>query len=97
MTSGARGSDAIRTTDHDAIRRWAEARGGRPAAVAGTGGDDDSDGGILRIDFGEKEEGLEEISWDRFFRTFEDRRLAFLHQEEIEGHESRFFKLVRRD
>ena len=25
------------TTDHDEIRKWAEARGGRPAAVRSTG------------------------------------------------------------
>src|SRR3954470_6772233 len=28
------------TTDHDAIRRWVEERGGRPVSVKGTGGDD---------------------------------------------------------
>jgi len=26
------------TTDHDEIRRWVEARGGKPATVKGTGG-----------------------------------------------------------
>ena len=90
----ARGDAATTTTDHEAIRRWAEARGGQAAAVKGTHTEDDA--GILRIDFGEPEAGLEPVTWEEFFRTFKDRTLAFLHQEEIDGQQSRFFKLVRR-
>jgi hypothetical protein len=86
--------DGKTTTDHDAIRKWAEARGGRPARVTGTG----DEGGILRIDFQEPDEGLEEIDWDTFFDVFEDRRLAFLHQDETaDGGTSRFNKFVSRD
>ena len=85
-------SEAKTTTDHDEIRRWVEERGGTPARVRGT-----EPGGILRIDFGEPEESLEEISWDTFFEIFEDRGLAFLHQDEADGSESRFNKLVERD
>ena len=90
-------ASATKTTDHETIRRWAEARGGRPAAVRGTGGGDDP--GILRIDFeGTEPEGLERIEWDEFFDKFEESKLAFLYQEETEGGEtSRFFKFVRRD
>ncbi|MDN2564896.1 hypothetical protein N1F89_01560 [Aquibium sp. A9E412] len=81
------------TTNHDEIRRWAEQRGGRPARVEST-----SPGGILRIDFGEPEERLEAISWDEFFRIFEENRLAFLYQEEVSGGQtSRFNKFVERD
>ncbi|MRX51123.1 hypothetical protein GI374_11830 [Paracoccus sp. S-4012] len=83
------------TTDHDTIREWAEARGGVPTIVRGT--EDDEGEGILRIDFAERDEALEEISWEEFFETFEDRGLAFLYQDETkDGEESRFFKLVRR-
>ncbi|WP_424134538.1 hypothetical protein [Roseomonas chloroacetimidivorans] len=83
------------TTDHKVIKEWIEARGGRPSVVAGTEGDDGE--GILRVDFGPKEDKLEEISWDEFFQTFEDRKLAFLHQDKTaDGKESRFFKFVRR-
>jgi hypothetical protein len=86
-------SEATTTTDHDAIRKWIEARGGRPAKVP-TGGE----GGILRVDFNEPEEGLEEIDWDEFFAIFEESELAFLHQERTgDGSESRFNKFVRRD
>ncbi len=82
------------TTDHDAIRAWAEARGGRPARVEDTGGN----GGILRIDFREPDEGLEEIDWETFFEIFEDRKLAFLHQEHTaDGGTSRFNRFVSRD
>ena len=55
------------TTDHEQIRKWAEARGGKPAHVKGTGGGDDT--GIIRIDFpGYSGAGkLEEISWGTNF------------------------------
>lgn len=86
-----------KTTDHEAIRKWIEDRGGRPSRVRGTE-EDEEGGGILRVDFGEPEENLEEISWDEFFEVFEDRELAFLHQDATEGGKtSRFFKFVRRD
>ncbi len=53
---------------------------------------------MLRIDFGEKEPGLEEISWDDFFRIFDDNNLAFLYQERTsDGGVSYFFKFVERD
>jgi hypothetical protein len=79
------------TTDHQTIRTWAESRGGHPARVKGTGGDDDA--GLLRLDFGEPEENLEPINWEDFFATFEDRGLALIYDDEPEN---RFNKLVRR-
>jgi hypothetical protein len=85
-------SEATTTTDHDAIRGWIEERDGRPAKVD-TGGD----GGILRVDFGDPDEGLEPIDWDEFFEIFDANELAFLHQNETgEGDTSRFNKFVRR-
>jgi len=85
-------SEASKTTNHNTIRKWVEARGGRPSKVSGS-----EEGGILRIDFGEKEPNLEEVSWDEFFEIFDDRKLAFLHQDEAEnGKKSRFNKFVAR-
>lgn len=87
-------ASAHATTDHEEIRRWAEKHGGRPAKVE-TGGP----GGILRLDFGERDPNLEEISWDEFFKIFDDNDLALLIQaepSESEGHESRFNKFVQR-
>lgn len=79
------------TRDHDTIRNWATARGGRPSKVTdGTG-----EGGILRFDFGEPEDQLEEIGWDEFFSIFDDRGLEFLYQDmTASGEESRFNKFV---
>ena len=82
------------TTDHETIRKWAEARGGRPAVAKGTEGGEGA--GVLRILF-QDDDSLKEISWDTFFDTFEEKKLAFLYQEEKDGKESRFFKLVDRD
>lgn len=88
-------AEAKTTTDHETIRRWAEERGGRPARVKGTG--DKEDAGILRLDFGDPDPALEEISWDEFFEKFEENGLAFLYQEETaSGGESRFSKFVER-
>lgn len=84
-------SEAKTTTDHDTIRRWAEKHGGRPSRVRDTGKGDDP--GILRLDFAEPDEGLEEISWDEFFDKFEENDLALLYQDEGD---SRFNKLIRR-
>jgi hypothetical protein len=76
------------TRDHETIRRWAEDRGGRPAMVDGTQ--------ILRIDFNEPNEKLTPVSWDEFFRVFDERGLAFLYQERThEGKISRFNKFVK--
>jgi hypothetical protein len=82
------------TTNHDTIRRWAEARGGYPARVKGTGGKNDP--GLLRIDFPgySGEDSLERIEWDDFFKGFDENKLAFLYQDEKD---SRFSKLVERD
>ena len=89
-------AQASTTTDHKVIRKWIEARKGRPTVVKGTEGNDGE--GILRVDFRESDEKLEEISWDEFFETFEDRKLAFLHQDKTaDGKTSRFFKFVHRE
>ncbi len=86
------------TTDHEVIRKWAEARGGRPVTVRGTG--DDEEVGVLRIDFpgGSGGDRFEEISWEEWFEKFDEKNLAFLYQEQkASGEESTFFKLVSRE
>ena len=88
-------AEAEKTTDHDTIRAWAEARGGEPAAVADTLSDGKS-GALLRIKF-QDEDDLEAIEWDEFFEIFEDSGLAVLLQDETaDGEESRFAKFVSR-
>ena len=86
---------SLSTTDHDAIREWVEARGGKPASVKGTG----DDIGILRIDFPgySGADKLEPITWEQFFEKFEENNLEFFYQEETsDGKESRFSKFVTR-
>jgi hypothetical protein len=93
-------SESEIATDHETIKRWAEARGGRPGAVAAT--HRRKDAGILRIIFPDSpyadDDKLEEISWDEFFRKFDEAGLALLYQEETAGGKKRLFnKLVSRD
>jgi len=91
----AQSRSARSTTDHDEIREWAESLRGRPAIVTSTarGGQGQ---GVLRIDFpGFSGEGtLQELSWDEWFRIFDEQDLAFLYQDK---QNSRFNKLVSRD
>lgn len=90
-------ASANRTTDHQAIMDWVQARGGKPAHVKRTG--ESNDPGILRIDFPGYGGGnsLEELDWDSWFDAFEANGLAFLYQEKTaDGQQSRFSKLVRR-
>lgn len=91
-------SSSSKTVDHDEIRRWAEARGGRPSIVRTGGGKGKSkSGGVLRIDFGPKEEHFEEISWDEFFEVFDQSHVSFLHQDQTkDGKESRFNRFIER-
>jgi hypothetical protein len=74
------------TTNHEIIRRWAEARGGWPAKY-------------LRIHFhGYVTRGAPpRVDWEKFFQAFEERRLAFLYQDQTAtGKQSHFFRLVNR-
>ena len=86
------------TADHETIRKWAEARGGKPATVKRT--ENDEEVGVLRIDFPgySGTSSLEEITWDEFFAKLDEKHLAFLYQDTTSsGEESRFFKLVSRN
>ena len=85
--------DTKMTTERSKIQQWVQERDGVPAVVKGTE--------ILRIDFlddedaSDEDESLKEISWNEFFRIFDDRELVFLYQEETsEGDVSRFSKFV---
>lgn len=51
---------------------------------------------MLRIEFpGRSEAKLQKISWDEWFRKFDERDLAFLYQQRTaSGRPSRFNKLV---
>jgi hypothetical protein len=84
------------TTDHEAIRGWAEARGARPALKS----DDDREAGAVRLDFARSRANpeLPQISWEEWFAGFDRSKLALLYQEQTAcGELSNFCKLVRRE
>jgi hypothetical protein len=87
------------TTDHDEIRRWAGARGGKPVSIEGTERRGDQ-AGLLRIDFpgGASDPPLEPISWEAFFQKFDEAGLALVYQEKsADGQTSHFCKFISRD
>lgn len=90
-------ASAKTTTDHDTIRKWAEARNAKPSTVSRTGKEDDP--GILRLNFPgySGNDSLKEIPWDEWFRKFDEQNLALLFQETTKsGEPSNFNKLVSR-
>jgi hypothetical protein len=85
-------------TDHDEIRKWAEARGAKPTCVKGTEADDGTC--LLRLDFPgyTGEDSLQPISWDQWFRVFDKRKLALIVEDKTaDGKPSNFNKLVSRE
>lgn len=86
-----RPGQTLATRSHEVITHWAEERGGTPATVPGT--EHDGRPGVLRFNFpGYGGEDLKEISWDEWFKTFDERNLVFLYQEHLSnGNQSNFF------
>ncbi len=76
------------TTSHTVIRGWVEGHGGKPALIVDSNKLDQATG--LRIDFpGKSDEALlsaahhnKDVSWDEFFKHFEQQGLAFEYLEE---------------
>jgi hypothetical protein len=81
------------TTNHDVITRWARERGAKPATVPGS--EHDGRPGVLRFDFpGYGGRDLAEVSWEKWFRSFDERGLNFIFQEQTsDGRQSNFFQL----
>lgn len=88
-----RPGQTLATRSHEVIRHWAEERGARPATVAGS--EHDGRPGVLAFDFpGYGGRQLKKISWDDWFRSFDERQLVFLFQEHTrDGKQSNFFRL----
>lgn len=85
----------LATRSHEVIQRWAEERKAVPATVPGTHRGERE--GVLRFNFpGYGGDRLETISWEQFFKTFDERDLIFLFQEHMKaGNQSNFFHLDR--
>lgn len=85
-----------KTTDHKAIKTWVKEHDGVPMKVKGT---EKGDSALLRIAFPDNKnsdsDNLEEISWEEFFKVFDENKLALLYQPEDD--DKLFTKLVNRD
>ena len=79
------------TRDHQVIRKWAEERGGSPATV----GEPKGRPRVLRFDFpGYGGKNLTPVDWEDWFRTFDERNLVFMYQEQLRnGNQSNFFRM----
>jgi hypothetical protein len=85
-------------TDHETIRRWAEARGARPARMRNNGRASltaIADDICLDIPGTSPEGALEPISWHEWFRKFDDAALALLI-ESAHRQPSTFNLLIKR-
>ena len=90
----SRDGETLTTRDHRKIQRWAEERKAQPATVPGSEHGDHL--GVLRFDFpGYGGSDLKKVSWEEWFKTFDDRELEFVYQEtRKDGDESNFFRLT---
>lgn len=84
---------SLATRNHEVIMRWAQERNAQPATVTGTEYGDRP--GVLRFIFpsfgGER---LQSVSWEDWFKTFDERQLVFVFQEhKSDGAMSNFFTL----
>jgi hypothetical protein len=88
-----RPGQTLATRSHAVIQSWAEERGGRPATVPGT--ERDERPGVLRMVFTQAgSDRLQEIDWEDWFRSFDERDLVFVYQEvKKDGSQSNFFRL----
>lgn len=89
-----RPGQSLATRNHEVIMKWAEERGAEPATVESTR--HDGRPGVLRFDFPGFGGGrrLQKISWDEWFKSFDERSLLFVYQEHMKkGNESNFFRL----
>ncbi|HEX6796537.1 MAG TPA: hypothetical protein VF116_02350 [Ktedonobacterales bacterium] len=82
----------LATQNHDVIKHWAEERGGTPATIQSN---DPNNPRVLRINFpGYGGQSLQPVTWQAWFKTFDDRHLVFLFQQKMrDGHQSNFFHM----
>lgn len=85
------------TTNHEEIMDWIKNRGGKPSREKLIG--DQNLKGLLKINFLEHEENnISNISWEEFFRVFEENKLAlFLEELTDVGGLSRIYRFLDRE
>lgn len=82
------------TTDHKEIRKWIETHNGVPTVIENT--EEGKGAGLLRVHFPEASDDgqFKKIGWDKFFETFDEKKLAFIYQDDKE---STFHKFIDRN
>jgi hypothetical protein len=90
------------TLDHQIIQNWAEDHRGIPELITQKDIGNKITG--LRLDFpGEDDkdlpetEDIEKLSWQQFFKEFENLKLAFEYETEIVGDPSLAYRFLKRD
>ena len=89
-----RPGQSLATRNHEVIQKWAEDRGAVPATVQTAR--QSTRPRVLRFDFPGfgSAKRLQQISWEEWFKTFDERELVFLYQEQLKsGNQSNFFRL----
>ena len=83
------------TTDPEVIKRWAEARNGRPALMREAGNNATTLVPSIYLPEYHYQASYDEISWDEFFKMLEEEDLIFLYQEKTaRGDMSLFSRVV---
>lgn len=88
-------AEQTQTTDHKTIQSFADEHNLKPAKVEGTG---NGNTGMIRLmqpgSSASETDNLEEISWNNWFKAFEDNDLALVYEKNGSGN---FNKLVSRN
>ncbi|HEY8521931.1 MAG TPA: hypothetical protein VIN61_17800 [Gammaproteobacteria bacterium] len=80
----------LATRSREVIEHWAKERGAKPATTPGGNTEQPR---VLRFDFPGYDDRLEEVSWEAWYRAFDERDLVFLYQEHLKsGQQSNFFR-----
>jgi hypothetical protein len=80
--------NTIQTSDHKFIQLWAEQRNGRPAVINETTNDNVT--GVLRIKFPDDTSNLKVITWEEFFKEFDENGMMFLFSDSPEDRYNKF-------
>ena len=94
------------TTDHKEIKKWAEKYGGKPQIIDDSQALADSVG--IRIDFPGQTDDLflpetkvRDVSWEEFFKKFDELNLAFIYKNEVDLKKPRSlyisYRFIKRD
>lgn len=84
------------TFDHRMIQKWVEERRGKPVKIQPEDEEVEEPVELLKVKFpGEKTRNIMPITWEEFFKEFDEEGLAFQFRDETpDGEESHFYKLI---